>query len=70
MEGGTRGKATYGGKTQSKVKCPSCGHEVVVADRRFVDRGPIRCGACGAEVQRSMLVKHIEQAIRGEGTSG
>lgn len=42
--------ATLGGD-KTTVPCPHCGHRLQLLDARFLQAGPVRCGACGEPVQ-------------------
>lgn len=43
-------RATLGGD-KTTVPCPHCGHRLQLLDARFLQAGPVRCGACGKPVQ-------------------
>lgn len=49
------------------VQCSRCRHDVEIVDHRFLERGPVRCGACGAEVRGSLLPRLLEDAFGAEG---
>ena len=45
---------SYGGK-RARIRCPQCGYELTLIDDQFMDYGPVRCGACGTEIQASAI---------------
>lgn len=44
-------------------RCPQCGHAVPLLDRKFLRHGPIRCGACGAELRSALVPSLIADAM-------
>lgn len=61
---------TRGNRT-TYVTCSRCSHQVQVLDRQFFDHGPIRCGACGAELPGTILggslPRMLEEVLEGSG---
>ena len=61
-------KPTLGGE-RIKLRCANCGNELTIIDRDIADYGPVRCGACGEEVQTSQLHR-VFDALAGRSAGG
>lgn len=58
------GRAAYGNR-RTILRCPSCGTEVRLLDRKFVRFGPVRCGGCGTDLRSTARRAEVRIASRG-----